>query len=325
MGRCHPEVGMRGLLTSRYLVAVLVACCFVVLAPLIPGMAASGNLSNLLWNMLPLAVVTIGETFVLITGGIDLSVTAIIALCSVTGALVMNGRTGYLAGSAAAAPAAILVMLVTGALLGLGNGFAVTRLRMPAFIVTLTTMMFFGGFAVWLTRSANIDALPSAYNRLSGAGTLIVAVTVALAADWTLRRSVFGPWLYATGMNPRASLVSGVPVHSVTIAAYSVSGLLAAVASVLYTARLETGSPVLGQRIFLDVIAAAVIGGTSLFGGRGTVAGTLAGVLFVALLDNSLNLLGLSFFLVLTAKGVVILAAALLDSAAQRVLGEAVE
>jgi ribose/xylose/arabinose/galactoside ABC-type transport system permease subunit len=316
---------MRGLLTSRYLVAPLAAACFVVFASLIPGMATAGNLSNLLWNMLPLAVVTIGETFVLITGGIDLSVTAIIALCSVTGALVMNGRNGYLAGSAAAAPAAIFAMLLAGLLLGLVNGFAVTRLRMPPFIVTLTTMMFFGGFAVWLTRSANIDALPPAFNSLAGAGTLAVAVVVALAADWTLRRGIFGRWLYATGMNPRASLVSGVPVHAVTIAAYSVSGLLAGAASVLYTARLETGSPVLGQRIFLDVIAAAVIGGTSLFGGRGTVAGTLAGVLFVALLDNSLNLLGLSFFLVLTVKGAVILAAALLDSAARRVLGEAVE
>lgn len=325
MGRRHTEVTMRGLLTSRYLVAVLAAACFAVFAPLIPGMATSGNLSNLLWNMLPLAVVTIGEIFVLITGGIDLSVTAIISLCSVTGALVMNGRTGWLAGSPAAAPVAVLAMLLAGALLGFLNGFAVTRLQMPAFIVTLTTMMFFGGFAVWLTRSANIDALPPGFNRLSGAGTLAVAVVVALAAHWTLRCSIFGRWLYATGMNPRASLVSGVPVHAVTIAAYTVSGLLAAAASVLYTARLETGSPVLGQRIFLDVIAAAVIGGTSLFGGRGTVAGTVAGVLFVALLDNSLNLLGLSFSLVLTAKGAVILAAALLDSAAQRVLGEAVE
>ncbi|MCX6628979.1 MAG: ABC transporter permease [Candidatus Solibacter sp.] len=316
---------MRGLLTSRYLVAVLAAACFAVCAPLIPGMATSGNLSNLVWNMLPLAVVTIGEVFVLIAGGIDLSVTAIIALCSVTGALVMNGRTGYLAGNPAAAPVAVLFMLLVGALLGFLNGCAVTRLRMPAFIVTLTTMMFFGGFAVWLTRSANIDALPPAFNGLAGFGTLTVAVVVALAAHRTLRHSIFGRWLYATGMNARASLVSGVPVHAVTIAAYSVSGLLAAAASVLYTARLETGSPVLGQRIFLDVIAAAVIGGTSLFGGRGTVAGTLAGVLFVALLDNSLNLLGVSFFLVFTAKGVVILVAALLDSAAQRVLGEAVE
>ena len=116
MGRRHPQVAMRRLLTSRYLVAVMAAVCFAAFAPLIPGMATPGNLSNLLWNMLPLAVVTIGETFVLITGGIDLSVTGIIALCSVTGAMVMNGRTGYLAGGAAAAPVAIFVMLLLGAL-----------------------------------------------------------------------------------------------------------------------------------------------------------------------------------------------------------------
>jgi ribose/xylose/arabinose/galactoside ABC-type transport system permease subunit len=109
-----------------------------------------------------------------------------------------------------------------------------------------------------------------------------------------------------------------VPVERATLLAYVACGACAAIASVLYTARLETGSPVLGQRLFLDVIAAVVIGGTSLFGGRGSVAGTVLGALFITLLDNGLNLMGLSSFSVLMVKGAVILAAALVDAARER-------
>ena len=311
---------VRRLLRSEYLVLLLSGILFAILAPITPGLASTGNLANLAANLLPLLVVAIGQTLVLIAGGIDLSVTATIAMSSVVGAFVMNGDDGWLRGSALASPAGIGAMLAVGAAVGACNGLAVTRLRMPAFIVTLTSMMFLSGLAVWLTKSQPIYNLPQGFTRLgSGLGwTLLIAGGLAIAVHLALTRLVFGRWLYAVGHNQRAAHVSGVPVNGVLVAAYVACGVLAAAASVLYTGRLETGSPVLGQRILLDVIGATVIGGTSLFGGKGKVLWTLFGVLFLTLLDNALNLAGLSYFAIMMTKGGVIVLAAVLDAARSR-------
>ncbi len=304
------------LLQSEYLVLFLSVAYFVALAPFTPGFTSPGNFANILVTLLPLFIVAVGQTIVLITGGIDLSVTSIIALTSVTGAAVMTGDHGLLAGSPLAVPAAILAMLLVGALVGLLNGVAITQFKMPPFIVTLTSMMFFSGLAIWLTKSKNIGSLPAAFNAIGGKTWLafLVVAALALAAHVMLNRSLWGRWLYAVGHNARASLVSGVPVAGVIISAYVVSGLLAAVASVLYTGQAESGSPVLAQRLLLDIVGATVIGGTSLFGGRGKILWTLFGVLFIKLIDNSLNLLDLSYFTIMMVKGAVILFAALMDS-----------
>jgi ribose transport system permease protein len=210
----------------------------------------------------------------------------------------------------------VLFMLLIGAAIGVLNGAAITGLQMPPFIVTLTTMMFFSGFAIWLTQSRNIYQLPAAFTGIGrNTGFAVAVAAVASAAVWLLlERSLAGRWIFAVGRNARTAFVSGVPVNRTLVFTYITSGILAAIASVLYTGRLETGSPVLGQRILLDVIGATVIGGTSLFGGKGKVAWTAAGVLFMTVVDNSLALLGLSNFAVLMAKGTVILAAALLDT-----------
>lgn len=302
-------------LLSEYFVLALSVLYFLLLLPVTPGLASPQNLANLFSGMLPLLIVAIGQTIVLITGGIDLSVTSTVALVSTAGALVMSGDRGLLAGSPWAVPAALAVMLLLGPAIGALNGVAITALRMPPFIVTLTTMMFLSGFAIWLTSSQNVYRLPPAFSGLARQGVvaLAIAAAVALAAHALLSGTRLGRWLYAVGRNARTSLVSGVPVNRTIVAAYVLSGFCAAVAAILYTARLETGSPTMGQRILLDVIGAAVIGGTSLFGGQGKVAWTACGVLFMALVDNSLNLLGLSSFAILMAKGLVILTAALLD------------
>ena len=311
---------MKRLFLSEYLVLLLCGVLFAALAPFTPGLASSDNFTNLLGNLAPLLVVAVGQTLVLIVGGIDLSVTSTIALTSDVGAFVMNGDTGWLKGSPAAAPVALVVMLGLGALVGACNGLAVARLRMPAFMVTLTTMMFLSGFAIWLTQSKNIGSLPAAFTVLGSRLWFALPIAAALGGftHLLLTRSLFGQWLRAVGSNAHTAHVSGVPVNAVVIAAYVASGILAAAASVLYTARLETGSPVLGQRILLDVIGATVIGGTSLFGGKGKVLWTLFGVLFLTLLDNALNLLGLSHFTIMMVKGGVILLAALLDTARNR-------
>jgi ribose/xylose/arabinose/galactoside ABC-type transport system permease subunit len=308
------------LLLSEYLVLSLSTGYFLVMWPFTPGLAEPENLANVLAAMLPLLVVAIGQMFVLISRGIDLSVTSTIALASVGGALVMNAENGWMRGSAVVVLAGIVVMLGLGAVLGAVNGVAVARLRMPPFIVTLTTMMFVSGLAIWLTKSKNIFGLPASFNGI-GAQLLpafVVTAVVASLAHLTLSRTLFGRWLYAIGQNERTAHVSGVPVARVTLGAYVVCGVCAAIAAVLYTGRLETGSPTMGQRILLDVIGATVIGGTSLYGGKGKVLWTVFGVLFLALIDNTLNLQNLSHFTIMMVKGAVILLAAILDATRQK-------
>lgn len=296
---------------SEYLILALTIVLFLALAPFTPGLATSASLLNILGYLLPLLVVAIGMTLVMITGGIDLSVTSIIALTSVVGAKVM-GMGGAFAG--------VVAMLALGAALGAVNGAMVTLLRLPAFIVTLAMMMFLSGFAVWLTQSKNIYGLPPAFLAIGQKLPVALAVTFALGlvAHLLLARTVFGRWLYATGQNATAARISGVPVRRMTFAAYVACGVCAALASVMLTGRLETASPVLGREILLDIIGATVVGGTSLFGGKGKIAWTCYGVLFLALLDNALNLLSLSQFSITMTKGAVILFAAVLDAVKSR-------
>lgn len=301
------------LLLSEYLVLGLTVLLFVALAPFASGLATTASLLNILGYLLPLFIVAIGMTLVMITGGIDLSVTSIIALTSVVGATLM-GEHGV------ATLAGVGTMLALGAGLGGANGAIITLLRLPPFIVTLASMMFLSGFAVWFTQSKNIYGLPPAFLALGQRLPIALAVTglLAAAAHLLLRRTVYGRWLYATGQNATAAHISGVPVGAMTFAAYVVSGICAALASVLLTARLETGSPVLGREILLDIVGATVVGGTSLFGGKGKIAWTFFGVLFLTVLDNALNLLSLSHFTITMTKGAVILLAAVLDATRQR-------
>jgi ribose/xylose/arabinose/galactoside ABC-type transport system permease subunit len=300
---------------SEYLVLGLTVGLFVTLAPFTPGLATTASLLNILSYMLPLLVVAIGMTLVMITGGIDLSVTSIIALTSVLGSRLMSSD-----GQGAPALAGVFVMLLVGAGLGAVNGAMVTLLRLPAFIVTLASMMFLSGLAVWFTQSKNIYHLPGHFLVLGQRLPVALGLTIAVgfAADLLLRRTVYGRWLYAVGQNATAAHISGVPIAAITLAAYVASGFCAALASIMLTARLETGSPVLGHEILLDIIGATVVGGTSLFGGKGKIAWTCFGVLFLTVIDNALNLMNLSQFSITITKGGVILFAAVLDSTRRR-------
>ncbi len=314
-----PGIGRR-LLGSDHLVAILCGAWVLVAAPFTPELLSPGNLANILASLAPLLVLATGQTLVLVAGGIDLSVTAIIGLSGIVGAFAMNGADGWLAGHALAPLAGAALTVATGAAVGACNGLAVGVARMPAFMVTLTSMMFFSGLAILLTRSRPIGDLPAAFTAVGSRLPLAVllAGATALAAWALLRRTLFGRWLFAVGHNPRAAVVAGVPLARVQLGLYVASGVCAALAAILYTGRLETASPVTGQRVLLDVIGATVIGGASLHGGRGRIPGTVFGALFLTLIDNTLNLLNLSHFAIMMAKGAVILLAAALDAARRR-------
>jgi len=286
----------------------------------VPGFATWWNAQTILLYAMPLLMASVGLTFVLITGGIDLSITSIMAAASVAGAMIMSTDSGLLANTSTGIPIAILVMIGVGCALGALNGHFVSNYKIPSFIATLTLMMFVSGLAVWSTRSEKIGGLPTPFldvgqNLILMAG--LVAVLV-IGAHWVLSRTLYGRWLYAVGLNEKAALVSGVPVRRTIFFVYVISGGFAAIASILLTANLETGDPVMARNSLLDIVGATVLGGASLQGGRGKVLWTLYGVTFLVLLDNILNLMNVNYYFITMSKGAVILAAASLDALRHR-------
>jgi ribose/xylose/arabinose/galactoside ABC-type transport system permease subunit len=242
----------------------------------------------------------------------------------------------------------LMVMLAVGTCVGALNGLAIAYLRMPPFMMTLVTMIVVSAFAVWLTQSENIGNLPESLVTL-GKGDIIsvyfgeqdrsqiprreifsvigfsavIAISLAVAAHILLNKTVFGRQVIAIGANRKAAEISGVPVKRIIVMVFAISAFCATVGSILYSARLEAGRPTLGEGTFLlDVIGATVIGGTSLFGGKGKIIWTVFGVIFFVLLSNTLNLMNLSTFHIDMAKGGVILCAALLDVARNRYSAE---
>jgi ribose/xylose/arabinose/galactoside ABC-type transport system permease subunit len=323
--RSRPMRAFRWLLFSDYLVLTLTVAYVAVLWFFVPEILSPTNVWDIFLQVLPLFIAALGLMMVLMVAQIDLSATSIMAMGCVVGASIMTSEGGYLAGSSIAPAAAIVAFIIVGLSIGLLNGVCTTVFEMPSFLVTLTTMMFFSGSAIWYTAAhtdsgTSIGSLPSAFLALGYAGiggvpyAAIITVALAVAVHLMLTRTVLGRWLQAVGLNPSAAAVSGVPVRAVVIGAFVLSGLFSSFAAIIYTARLEAGTPILGQRILLDVIGAAVIGGVSLFGGKGKVIGVLFGVLFLSVVDNGLQLLGLSLSSVYAIKGGVILFAAVTDA-----------
>lgn len=342
----HPPITWpASMLASQQFILFISIFCFMLLWIFIPHIAGSRNLDNLSSNLWPLLVLVIGQMFVLIVGGIDLSQTSVMAVTSVVGAAVLTsgveeslfsksplwgwwltGQGSPVGDSSLAIPLAIVLMLILGAAIGYVNGIAVTKFSMPPFMVTLVSMMFFSGLAIYLTKSENIIHLPDGFIQIGRGGfrffpvSFFVVFCFGAASHFVLNRTVLGRWFYAVGKNARAAKISGVPTEKVILMAYVFSGFCAAAASILYSARLEGGRPTLGQNLLLDIIGAAVIGGISLFGGEGNVRRALYGALFFTLLANALNMLNLSFFVIYLVKGAVILIAAMLDISRLRLL-----
>jgi ribose transport system permease protein len=220
---------------------------------------------------------------------------------------------GVMAGGGSVAAGVIAGMLV-GFATGMLNGAAVTLLRVPAFVVTLATMLILRGAAYKLTDARTISGLPAGFATLSsGVASAGLMIAIFVIAWLLLARTPFGRHVYAVGGNADAAWLSGVRVARVQFAVYTISGLAAGIAGVLVASRLNAGYPRAGEFYELDAIAAVVVGGTSLFGGRGSIWGTLAGAFFIGVLNNGLNLFRVSPYDQLIVKGVVLLAAASLD------------
>lgn len=329
----------RRLLLSEYFVLYLTIVYFLIVWAFVPWLGKPRNLMNILSNTWPLLTVAIGEAFVLIVAGIDLSQVSIMAVSSVAGAALVTSAVdpilfqksplwgwilgengGVLSGTTGALAVAIAVMVAIGILIGLLNGASVAVFRMPPFIVTLLTMMFFGAFAIFLTKSENIMNLPHAYTNIAEEYGGIFSVSMAIAVGWAvvawfiLSKTLIGRWIYAVGINEKAARISGVPTRWVLIFAYVFSGISAALAALLYSSRLQAGRPVLGgTSLIMDIVGANIIAGLSLTGGRGKITWTVFGVVFFVILSNTLSQMNLNSFTVDMVRGTVILLAASLD------------
>jgi ribose transport system permease protein len=245
-------------------------------------------------------------TFAILTGGIDLSVGSVVALSGVLCADALVHGWGL--------PLAIAVGLGTGLAVGVVNGLVVTTIRVPPFIVTLAMMLVVRGAAFKYTDAHTISGLPSSLAPFSQGWSMAAIMAVVFAASWILlMRTPFGRHVYATGGNREAAWLSGIRVNTVLVKVYALCGLGAGLAGVLVASRLNAGYPRAGELYELDAVAAVVVGGTSLFGGRGSIWGTLGGAFFIGILNNGLNLFNVSPYDQMIAKGTVLLAAAALD------------
>ncbi|MGG6361249.1 ABC transporter permease [Peribacillus frigoritolerans] len=269
------------------------------------------NLLNLLQQSSFVGIVSIGMTFVILVAGIDLSVGAVLAL---TGMLV-----SILLGTGMTPILAIVITLITGAFLGFVNGFVSTKFKVPAFIATLAMMVSARGLALLSTNGEPIYDLPEGFTALGGnvfgkiPFTAMVWITITIVALVVLKYTTFGRKIYAVGGNEESSRLSGIPVEKYVTWCFVIAGLLAAVAGILMSAWLTVGQPTAGTGLELDVIAAVVIGGTSLMGGKGSIGGTFIGVLIMSMIVNIFNLLGLSSYYQSIFMGLIIVLALIMN------------
>ena len=293
----------------------LVILCAVLWA-LTPHFLTVSNLLNIAQQTSINAIVAAGMTFVIISGGIDLSVGSIVAVSGVVlGTLLHDGQP-----AAVAIPGALLI----GVAAGLLNGALISFGGLPPFIATLGMMSVARGTALVFTEGRPVSGFDQGFRWLATGGIgpvpapVIVMVVVYLIAHIVLTRTTFGRYVYAIGGNEEATRLSGVAVRFHKTAIYCVSGLMSGVAAVVLTARLNSAQPIAGMMYELDAIAATVIGGTSLMGGEGSLGGTLVGALIMGVLRNGLNLLGVSSFVQQIVIGAVIVGAVLVDTLLKR-------
>lgn len=283
----------------------------VILSILSPHFLTTENLLSIALQTAIIAIIALGQIYVIISGGIDLSVGSIVALSGVvTAQLLVSGVNPILA---------ILVGVLAGTLLGFINGFIIAKGNLPPFIVTLGMMGVARGLSLVMTDGLPISSLPESFTVL-GNGTLlgipipvIFLIIAASIAAFILSKTIFGRYVYSIGSNEEAARLSGINVNTNKIMIYAICGLMSGLAGVLMSARLVSAQPSAGTGYELDAIAAVVIGGASLVGGVGTVGGTIIGAFIMGVLRNGLNLLNVSPFWQQIAIGVIIVLAVYID------------
>ncbi len=303
-----------------YGIAIALLVEITLFAQFSPYFLTAENLVNITLQVSITAIIAVGMTFVILTAGIDLSVGALVALSGVI-------ATSFLKISHSL-PLAFTIAIAggigVGALAGLIAGVLITRFTITPFIVTLAIMTISRGLAFMYTDGRPIWDLPAEFGVL-GSGRIagfpiptIIMLIVYILAYIVLNQTRFGRYVYAVGGNKEAARLSGIDTSSVILRVYVISGILAALSGILLSSRMNSGQPNAGLMYELDVIAAVVVGGTSLFGGRGSIIGTFLGAMLIGILRNGLNLVNVSSYVQMIVLGVVILLAVMLDQLKKR-------
>ncbi len=314
-----------GALLGEYAAFLALVLLATVLGAISPEFRQISNLLNLLRQAAFNGLIAIGMTCVILSDGIDLSVGSVFALAAIICAKLLT--------SGVAAPLAILAALVIGTLLGLVSGILVAKFRLQAFIATLITMTAYRGLAMIITDGKPISRLANSIESDGGAflfkalgkGNLLIAETIKIPLPaiilvaffalffFILNKTTYGRRIYATGSNAVCAKLVGVDTVKIKMSVYAISGFLAALAGLMMISRVDSAQPTLGDGYELDAIAAVALGGTSMSGGRGKITGTIAGVLIIAVLNNGLNILGVTSYYQDVIKAIVILVAVLSD------------
>ncbi len=305
-------VELRHRLPMETYVAGLTAVLWIILAFATPYFWTVGNITNILRQVSIASVIAFGELFSIVLAGIDLSVGSVAGLVGIVFSMLLASGVPIIL--------AALVGLAVGMLIGVINGLAIDRLGIPAFIVTLAGLQGFRGLALLLSGGMTIAGMPDALHLVSDTTILriptlfVVMAVIGFGSDFLLRRTRMGRYMYALGSNTEAAMRVGVNVTVVTLVAYGLSATFAAIGGMLLVARLSMGTPTAASGYELQAIAAAVVGGASLFGGRGTIVGCFIGSLLFTTIGNGANLLGVDPFWQMVIEGLLIAAVVYLDN-----------
>ncbi len=306
-------------------IALLILC--IVLTILTDKFFTPDNGLNVLRQVAVNICISVGMTLIVLTAGIDLSVGSVLALCSaVAVGLFKNGiqipSLNLFVGFTVFG--ALVAAVVIGLLLGYFNGWVITKFRIPPFVATLAMLTIARGLTMLYTQGHPISNLGSAFAFL-GTGWILgipvpvyIATLVVIAAIFITKKTKLGRYIYAIGGNEQAAKLSGIPINQVKIKVYAIAGALAALGGIIVASRLDSAQPNAGLSYELDAIAAVVIGGTSLSGGKGTIWGTVMGAIIIGVLNNGLVLLNVSPFWQQVVKGSVILIAVAIDKAFEK-------
>lgn len=301
------------LLKSEYTIIGLLFLLIILAVPFVPNFMTIQNISNILTRTTIVAMGAIGMTYVIIARGIDLSINGVFLICTYIGIATLINGLGiniYLA---------TLIILGMGAFCGCINGFSIVFLGMPPFIATLAMLNITKGLSYFIYKAVTIYDIPESW-RVFGAGkifgfpvSIIIFLIFYLIAEYVLKFTVFGRNIFAVGSNPKAAWLAGVNTKKTIFLVYVISGITAAASGIILTSRVASVAVGLGTGIELDIISAVIIGGTSFFGGEGTLLGSLVGAIIIETVGNILTLSRVSPFFVLVAKGLVLWLAVLLD------------
>jgi len=294
---------------SNFTIYIIFAILFLLFSILLhdKGFLTVGNLMNIARQAATISIMAAGMTFVLSAGEIDLSIGSNVALSAIVTAILLRDYNIFIA---------ILVGISVGALIGLINGLLVTKVKIPSFIATLGMMSILLGLARWISGLKSIPVTNKIYNFIFGLGNigkipilLIWIILTMVIGQLVLKKTPFGRKVLATGGNKLAAIYTGIKVDRIKITTLIISGILAALAGMIYAGRLQGARYTLGEADLLTVIAASIIGGTSLIGGEGTVIGSVIGAIILGMINNGLILLGLSLDQQIITRGVIIILA----------------